>query len=310
MSYLLEALKKSENNTLIEKEQSASLYAQDTKADFIYRQFKIWPLVFIFTGLVFYSGYYFAIKSVSDATQINSLAVAAPVPENSNLSLDNKTSKDKAPLVSSQETIPNKLKTERGIKVEAFSISDMSIAKLQKTKKKEAVTAVESIKSTVTNSNPVSEVEEALSLDDNEKSQSSNFVVAVKTKDTEDEATNSQNDARIIESPVSDDLLKKFALAMEQTMALSDEEISHKVHSQVKPLAEHPYEFQKLIPRLEFQTHIYSSDPNQRWIKVNGKVLNEGETFESGLKLIKIEPQSIVLSYQTKLFSLEALSNW
>ncbi|WP_017445266.1 general secretion pathway protein GspB [Gayadomonas joobiniege] len=113
-------------------------------------------------------------------------------------------------------------------------------------------------------------------------------------------------------SGIDSELLKRFQQAVDQTMSLSDEQISKSLGgvNKVPALTSLPDSFGRLIPNLDFQMHIYSSEAKQRWVKVNNKIVREGQIIAPGLKLEKIDRQHVELSYQNKSFSLPALSSW
>lgn len=81
-----------------------------------------------------------------------------------------------------------------------------------------------------------------------------------------------------------------------------------KLHAQ--PLTLYPQWYQDLVPELEFSSHIYSSNANDRWVKVNDQVVKEGELINSAMRLVDIEPQQVIIEMQQRRFSLPALSSW
>ena len=64
------------------------------------------------------------------------------------------------------------------------------------------------------------------------------------------------------------------------------------------------------LPSMTFSAHMYSSNRDTRWVRVNGRQLFEGEWIEDGLQLVNIEPQRVVLSFQGELFTMAALTDW
>ena len=113
-------------------------------------------------------------------------------------------------------------------------------------------------------------------------------------------------------------LLAKFNAAVKQTMneeqtqsgSTSNNQSTASAFNQTKPLVNYPESFQARIPKLDFQTHIYSSEAKQRWVKVNGKIVREEQDITEGLTVIEIKPQQVVLSYSGERFSLPALTSW
>jgi hypothetical protein len=64
------------------------------------------------------------------------------------------------------------------------------------------------------------------------------------------------------------------------------------------------------IPPLRFEAHIYASEPKQRWVKVNGKDLQEGQWVTADIQLKEITPQYVLLQTGRQMFSMEALTEW
>lgn len=71
-----------------------------------------------------------------------------------------------------------------------------------------------------------------------------------------------------------------------------------------------PASVQDRIPALNFQTHIYSSAPNSRWVKVNGSEAYEGDEIAPGVTLRRIDPREVVFDFESYLISMPALSEW
>ncbi|WP_440904729.1 general secretion pathway protein GspB [Catenovulum sp. SX2] len=109
-------------------------------------------------------------------------------------------------------------------------------------------------------------------------------------------------------------LLAKFNAAVAQTMSeeqnTDGELVIPQATAETKPLVNYPESFQASIPELDFQTHIYSSEAKQRWVKVNGKIVKEEQEVATGLVVKEIKPQQVILAYKGKNFSLPALTSW
>lgn len=67
---------------------------------------------------------------------------------------------------------------------------------------------------------------------------------------------------------------------------------------------------QRQIAPLRFEAHVYATDPKQRWVKVNGKDLQEGQWITADIQLKEITPNYVLLQNGRQLFSMEALSEW
>ncbi len=58
------------------------------------------------------------------------------------------------------------------------------------------------------------------------------------------------------------------------------------------------------LPPLNLELHVYSADPSQRFVIINGERLHEGGALKAGAQVEKITAEGVVLSYQGTRFSL------
>jgi len=120
---------------------------------------------------------------------------------------------------------------------------------------------------------------------------------------------------------VSNDLLARFQAAIDDTETQSQssnnsqsdffdavESPSNEI-SNIKPLTQMSQQLQNAIPALSFEQHIYASD-GEGWVNVNGRDRYEGDYIGDNLRVEKILPQQVILSFQGEKFSLPALTNW
>lgn len=77
----------------------------------------------------------------------------------------------------------------------------------------------------------------------------------------------------------------------------------------VRHLVEMPLAYQKSIPDLVFNSHIYASDPASRRVMINGHYLRTGETF-SGIRVERITEEGVVLSKDGQSFRVGSVRNW
>ncbi|QFU21651.1 general secretion pathway protein GspB [Shewanella eurypsychrophilus] len=68
-----------------------------------------------------------------------------------------------------------------------------------------------------------------------------------------------------------------------------------------------PAGIQLQIPEFNINAHVYSSDPNNRWLNVDGAELQEGDTIGGKLEIIEIRPRDIVLAIQGTQFKVPAI---
>ena len=64
------------------------------------------------------------------------------------------------------------------------------------------------------------------------------------------------------------------------------------------------------IPAFTYTSHVYSSDPAKRFIKLNGRQLSEGDTFMPGMVLTSITPDGAVFNMRGTVFSVRSLTDW
>jgi general secretion pathway protein B len=75
--------------------------------------------------------------------------------------------------------------------------------------------------------------------------------------------------------------------------------------SQLPNWYELPLEFRNRLRLPQLDLHVYSEEPQNRFILVNFKKYREGERLESGLVLEEIYPEGMVMSYQGKRFLVD-----
>ncbi|MFT7411683.1 MAG: general secretion pathway protein B [Paraglaciecola sp.] len=64
------------------------------------------------------------------------------------------------------------------------------------------------------------------------------------------------------------------------------------------------------LPSMGFSAHMYSSTESERWVKVNGTTMVEGEKIDGLIEIIHIKPQYVILNYSGHTFSMAALTDW
>jgi len=63
--------------------------------------------------------------------------------------------------------------------------------------------------------------------------------------------------------------------------------------------------FQKSVPVLEINVHVYSSNPQQRFVLINGRRYTEGMHLQEGGILENIRTNDIIINYKQQRFRLE-----
>jgi general secretion pathway protein B len=64
------------------------------------------------------------------------------------------------------------------------------------------------------------------------------------------------------------------------------------------------------MPAMSFSAHMYASNPQDRWVRVNSARLGEGDTIANKVLLKRIESEKVVLEYKGTEFTMNALSDW
>ena len=64
------------------------------------------------------------------------------------------------------------------------------------------------------------------------------------------------------------------------------------------------------LPSMAFSAHMYASIDSERWVRVNGTRMVEGDKIDGIIEIIRIEPQHVILNYSGQTFSMAALTDW
>ena len=78
----------------------------------------------------------------------------------------------------------------------------------------------------------------------------------------------------------------------------------------VVEMDELPFDVLQHIPVLEFSAHVYSSNPLQRSIVINGRFMEEGDWLAENLFLSEITPDGAIFDFQGQLFHQGVVSAW
>lgn len=111
---------------------------------------------------------------------------------------------------------------------------------------------------------------------------------------------------------VSSDLKRAFADAVAATEGMDKGDTvttTSRNSAMVEPIELLPEAIQSRIPSLVYQAHIYATDQDRRWIKLNGYELYEGDNV-GRLRVVEITPEQTILSLDNYEFSLEAMQDW
>ncbi len=79
--------------------------------------------------------------------------------------------------------------------------------------------------------------------------------------------------------------------------------------SSVLHISDMPVSFQRNIPKMSFNSHIFSDSPEYRRVMINDLYLRERESF-SGMVIEEITEEGVVLSFNGESFKVSVLRNW
>lgn len=71
-----------------------------------------------------------------------------------------------------------------------------------------------------------------------------------------------------------------------------------------------PPEVGRHVPKMEFSAHVYSSNPRQRSVVINGMFLEEGELLSNDLALSEITPDGAIFEFRGYRFHRSVLAAW
>ncbi|CAM4017208.1 general secretion pathway protein GspB [Pseudoalteromonas byunsanensis] len=110
---------------------------------------------------------------------------------------------------------------------------------------------------------------------------------------------------------VSKELKDAFAQAVVETENNQPHSItaSSKDSARAIPVELLPSSLQQALPTLRYQAHIYATDPEKRWIKLNNRELYEGDSI-GALKLLEITPEQALFDFDGYEFSMKAMQDW
>ncbi|WP_334312382.1 general secretion pathway protein GspB [Marinobacter sp. SS21] len=77
----------------------------------------------------------------------------------------------------------------------------------------------------------------------------------------------------------------------------------------VPHLVELPLSFQRQVPSLIFNSHIYASDPSGRRVMINNHYLRIGDSF-SGIRVERITEEGVELSLHGRQFRVGVVRDW
>ncbi|KXO13509.1 General secretion pathway protein B [Moritella sp. JT01] len=117
--------------------------------------------------------------------------------------------------------------------------------------------------------------------------------------------------AELANEHVSAELLAKFNRAL--TATSDSDSIPVKViaesHNAV-PITDLPAHLRAQIPDISYSSHVYSSTPKNRSVRLNNRDLREGSWLSENVEILEILQNEVIMRVGAQSFSLQALSDW
>ncbi len=137
--------------------------------------------------------------------------------------------------------------------------------------------------------------------------------------ETRDQPSNSdlQSDSDLLQGLDLSELPPDLALKLESIMGEQqsapepmDSRPAGQRGSQVIELETHTNSLSGVLPKLDLQTHMYSSSETKRWVKVNGQEVAQGDWIGQDIQLLEIKPQSVIIEFNQQKIEIPALYEW
>jgi general secretion pathway protein B len=117
-------------------------------------------------------------------------------------------------------------------------------------------------------------------------------------KDASDKGVKSPVIAKQDEQPSSENPPKKIATVDVPPVRETPRERVPAVSGKIYNLSELPTDVRHSLPEFKISGHAYSTEAQTRVVRINDKILQEGQDLSAGLRLEEIVPEGVVLVYQ------------
>lgn len=110
---------------------------------------------------------------------------------------------------------------------------------------------------------------------------------------------------------VSAELLAKFNRAL--TATSDTDSIPAKAIAEsynAVPIKDLPAHLRAQIPDISYSSHVYSSKPQNRSVRLNNRDLREGSWLSDDVEVLEILQNEVIMRVGAQSFSLQALSDW
>jgi general secretion pathway protein B len=127
---------------------------------------------------------------------------------------------------------------------------------------------------------------------------------------SDQQAPASQPEALLDELDLSE-LSPELSLLVQEALAVeASEDTQSSAETHVDKLPEQKRKYQGVLPPLDLQMHMYATDSQRRWVKINGHELSEGEWLNNGIQLVQIAQRHIVIRFNGQLIEIPQMYEW
>lgn len=151
----------------------------------------------------------------------------------------------------------------------------------------------------------------------NSELSSESFESSSTQSNSRDSSNDRQSDSDLLQGLDLSELPPDLALKLESIMGDQqsapepmDSRPAESMESPVIELESHGSSLSGVLPKLDLQTHMYSSSETKRWVKVNGHEVAQGDWIEQGIQLLEIKPQSVIIEFNQQKIEIPALYEW
>lgn len=162
--------------------------------------------------------------------------------------------------------------------------------------------------------NDVSQRSGADSNNDSARNSSTNSRQTVSSDEYEGKVLNEESSQSDVS--VSPELMARFNAAVAaldskaEDGAPAEEQTRVTVKDELPRVDQLPVRLLTRLPTMNFSAHMYASRPADRWVRVNGRQIGEGDWIADRVQIVNIEAQRVVLSFEDELFTMAALTDW
>ncbi|WP_321283506.1 general secretion pathway protein GspB [uncultured Vibrio sp.] len=101
-----------------------------------------------------------------------------------------------------------------------------------------------------------------------------------------------------------------LAMKVENALSRRSEGVAPQRVVPVNDLEGNAQRWQGRLPALNLQTHMYASDAERRWVKINNVEYHQGDVVDGQVTLKEIQPQAVIVDFQGEQIRIPALYEW